>query len=160
MGVFQSQPSLSKALSQSFRYLATRPRSQSELSQYLLRKHSPEIVDAALRFLENEGLIDDHKFAQSWVQSRLTNNPRSSSVIATELRMKGVIREAIESALHDADDSASAYKAVRKFTRRLSEPNTAEFRRKSWQFLRRRGFSSSVIRQTLATLQDAPSESP
>ena len=160
MGIFETQPSLSKALSHSFRYLATRPRSQFELTQYLLRKHSPEIVNAALKVLQDKGLVDDHEFAHLWVQSRLTNKPRSSFVIAKELHVKGVIKEAIESALHDADDSASAYKAVRKFTRRLSKSTTAEFQRKSWQFLRRRGFSSSVIRDTLATLQNTRSESP
>ena len=130
------------------------------MRRYLLRRFSSETAASTTERLQEQGLLDDYAFARAWVQSRLSHKPRSAALIARELGQRGVSREAIESALDDADDKAAAHQAVRRFLRRPEGSDPWEFRRKGWQFLQRRGFSSSVIRHTLQRLEETLEEPP
>ena len=142
------------------RYLAYRPRSESEVRKRLTGRFPPEIVDSVIGDLVERGLADDAGFAELWADSRSRLNPRSASAIRRELISKGVARDLAEHAVRDVDDVDAAYAAGSKHARRLSQSDSQTFRRRLWGYLRRRGFSSSVSRGTIDRLWDERQEGP
>jgi len=145
------------------RYLAYRPRSESEVRKRLTRGFPPEIVDSVIEDMVERGLAGDSGFAELWADSRSRLNPRSASAIRRELVSKGVSRDLAEHAVRDVDDGDAAYAAGTKHARRMSDADFHTFRGRLWGYLRRRGFSSSVSRATIDRLwderQDGPSNS-
>ena len=146
------QTPTSQAMRRALRYLASQPHSEAEVRQRLLQRFPHETVASTLERLREVGLLDDSAFARSWTHSRLAHRPRSASLIARELAGRGVAREIIQEALAGTDDEAAAYQAGQRLLGRLLEADYATFRRRGWQFLQRRGFSSSVIHHTLDRL--------
>lgn len=142
------------------RYLAYRPRSESEVRKRLTGRFPPEIVDFVIDDLVERGLADDARFAELWADSRNRLNPRSASAIRRELISKGVARDLAEHAVREVDDRDAAYAAGAKHARRLRESDSHTFRGRLWGYLRRRGFSSSVSRGTIDRLWDERQEGP
>jgi regulatory protein len=113
------------------------------------RNFSPTVITEVLTRFVEVGLLDDAVFAQEFTRYSL-GKLRSRSVIATELRQRGVARQHIESALRDIDESAElevAYQLARKRIRSLTGVNTATAYRRLSSALGRRGFSTQVISQ-------------
>src|SRR6266436_923247 len=68
------------------RYVAMRPRSEWEIRSYLQRKNSPTaLADQILNKLSVNGLVNDLKFAQAWVESRRLLRPTSKRKLQQEL---------------------------------------------------------------------------
>ncbi len=143
-----------KALDRALRYLALRARSEAQVRQHLLKHFPQDAVASVLARLRERGLLDDLAFARTWVQSRLNHKPKSAALLAREMAGRGVPREAIQEALAESDDEAAAAQVARQYLRRLPTSDRRESYRKSWDHLRRRGFSASVIRHTLLQLQE------
>ena len=141
------------------RYLAHRPRSESEVRKRLMGRFPTDIVEGVIDDLAQRGLADDARFAELWADSRNRLNPRSASAIRWELVSKGVARDIAESAVREVDDQDAAYAAGAKHARRLREADSHTFRRRLWGYLRRRGFSSSLSRGTIDRLWDERQES-
>lgn len=143
----QAQDSGEVALQRALNLLSYRPRSESELSE-ALRKHeiSPEIIQSTLARLRENHLLDDPVFARKWVENRTEFRPRGARLLRLELRRKGVREEHIAPALAGLDETSLAYQAAaKKFSRQhFSDP--AEFRKKVYSFLARRGFQYDQIR--------------
>ena len=148
-----------RASAAALRYLAYRPRSESEVRKRLMGRFPPDIVEGVIDGLAQRGLADDTRFAELWADSRNRLNPRSASAIRRELVSKGVARDIAECAVREVDDQDAAYSAGSKHARRLSEADSTTFRRRLWGYLRRRGFSSSVSRGTIDRLWDERQES-
>ena len=148
-----------RASAAALRYLAYRPRSESEVRNRLMGRFSPDVVDSVIDDLVRQGLADDARFAGLWTDSRNRLNPRSASAIRRELISKGVARDIAENAVREVSDGDAAYAAGAKHARRLSESDFHTFRRRLWGYLRRRGFSSSVSLATIARLWDERQES-
>lgn len=155
----ESEP-FKRASAAARRYLAYRPRSESEVRKRLKGRFPPEIVDSVIEDLVERGLADDAGFAELWADSRSRLNPRSASAIRRELISKGVSRDLAEHAVRDVDDGDAAYAAGTKHARRLIESDFHTFRGRLWGYLRRRGFSSSVSRATIDRLWDERQEGP
>lgn len=147
-----------KALGRALRYLAFRPRSESEVRHHLLNRFPQEAVASVLAHLREQVLLDDRAFARMWVQSRLDHKPKSAALLAREMAGHGVPRDAIQEALAEADDEAAAAQVARQYLKRLPTSDRRESYRKSWDHLRRRGFSASVIRSTLSRLEQEAQE--
>jgi regulatory protein len=154
-----SEP-LKRASAAARRYLAYRPRSESEVRKRLTGRFPPEIVDYVINDLVERGLAGDAVFAELWADSRSRLNPRSASAIRRELTSKGVSRDIAEHAVRDVDDGDAAYTAGTKHARRLIESDFNTFRSRLWGYLLRRGFSSSVCRATIDRLWDEREEGP
>ena len=76
-----------RALDSALRLLGYRGRSRVEMRQRLLRKgYEEEIVNEAVRWLEEHGLLDDAQFSQAWVESRSQAQPMGRGRLAWELR--------------------------------------------------------------------------
>ena len=149
-----------RARAAALRFLSHRPRSASEIRARLLRSYPGPVVEQVLLNLEEQDLVNDARFADQWVTSRISHRPRSSWVLKRELMAKGVDPTVAEGAALSSDDEQSAYRAGLQHTRRLSEADFNSFRRRLWGYLKRRGFSDSLTRQTINRLWDEqPDES-
>ena len=143
--------------------LASRPRGRRELEQRLARgtrsrpAPSSEHIAIVLDRLAEVGLLDDHVFAEFWIEQRDRFRPKGSLALQAELRSKGVSREEIATVLEPERDPERALEAGRRRAEQLvNRPgmNARDFRTTLSSFLMRRGFSGSVTRQAVSTLWD------
>jgi regulatory protein len=141
-----SEDGRERAHQQAMLFLSYRARSESEIRQNLRKHEIPEpVIEHTLERLRQAGLANDDQFAQAWVENRNTFRPRSRRMMAMELKQKGLADEAIQSAVQNVDDEASAYEAAQKRAARFKGLEWNDFRKKLSEFLARRGYSYSVI---------------
>jgi regulatory protein len=90
------------------RFLEARARSVGEVRRRLSSAgYRAELIDGAIERLTELGMLDDAAFARAWLESRDRARPRGERALAEELRVKGVDRELIATALGDRRDVAS-----------------------------------------------------
>ncbi|MEO8784903.1 MAG: RecX family transcriptional regulator, partial [Candidatus Saccharimonadales bacterium] len=93
-----------KAYMRALDYLAMRPRSQWEVTDYLRRKdYDSPTIEAILNKLSEYGYLDDKKFAQAWIDNRQLLKPTSLRRLQQELQQKHVSRETISEVLAEQD---------------------------------------------------------
>jgi len=164
---FIAQDARESAYQQALRLLNHRDRSTSEIIQSLKRRQVPEeVIQDVLTRLRRSGLVDDGRFAKTWVENRAEFHPRSSRALAYELREKGVEQEAIQQALDDFNEDDAAYQAARKYAQKLKMLEWPEFRQKLTAYLARRGFNYDTARTAVSRIraerdsQDATENTP
>lgn len=139
------------ALEQSLlRKLNTQDMSVFEVQQWLASKDAPE-ADAAELVAKCERLnyLNDERLAYELVSRLSERKGKSKSVIARELRQRGISTALISAAVESIDDDDELHKAtelacqrVRQFSR--LDDVTAE--RRLVGFLSRRGYSTDIVR--------------
>jgi regulatory protein len=146
----------SEALQIANRFIAFRPRSVAEVRQRLRRGGIGEqVAESVLQALLEDGVLDDRRFADAWVENRTALSPRSPRLIQMELRRKGIDRETVDESLESStgtDELALAVDAGRRRLRRLSQLDRRTFDTTMGSFLARRGFSADAMRAALETL--------
>ena len=133
-------------------FLSHRARSEAEIRARLGRRFPLRLVERVIKGLVAQGFVDDAAFARLWTSNRTDFKPRSSSAIKHELLSKGIASDIAEATTKDVDDLDSAYRAGSKPARQLELSDYSTFRRRLWGYLRWRGFSPSVIRETITRL--------
>jgi regulatory protein len=137
-----------RCLNAAIRYLGYRPRSEAEIKQRLQRHgFDSECTEKALARLKEQGLVDDIAFARFWKENRETFSPRSQRMTKLELRRKGLNSDIIEQVISEVDDKDSAYRAALSRAHRLSTSDYQTFRQRLGEYLGRRGFNYSVIKE-------------
>lgn len=153
----QMRDEVEVAFNQALNLLSHRSRSVAEMTRYLEGKgYAPGTLKAVLAQLEEEGLLNDDRFAREWIENRSTFRPRSQSQLRAELRFKGLEESSIDSALEESgvDDAALAMAAARKQAHRYLSSDYETYRKKLGNALLRRGFSYATVNDTLRTLWD------
>ena len=140
------------AYAAALRYLSYRPRSEAEVRARLRRRYSDALVEQILELLKDESMVDDARFAMQWRDSRSANSPRSAWAVKRELVAKGVDTGVAQEAVQGIDDGESAYRAGLKQARKYDNADLTTFRRRLMGYLRRRGYSDSVSRNTIDRL--------
>ena len=141
------------AFQQAVRYLSYRPRSEAEVRQQLESQDlSEQAIQDAVERLARNGLLDDNRFASTWVENRSEFRPRGRRALAFELRRLGVSPQVIESSLEGIDENELAYQAGLKQVRKYQRLEWQDFRQKMIAFLARRGFSYEVSNPVAARL--------
>lgn len=149
----QDQEEIEAAYERVLDYLSYRPRSCAETERYLRRRGvSPSATEAVIERLLGAGLLDDEAFAEYWVENREQFRPRGQRALRYELRQKGVRDAVIAAAIHDVDETESAYRAARARARRLEHLDYTAFRRRLGGFLNRRGFGYDTVKTTVDRL--------
>lgn len=151
----QTRDEVEIGVSQALNLLSHRSRSVAEMTRYLEGKgYAPETIRAVLARLDEEGLLNDDRFAREWIENRNTFRPRSQSQLKAELRFKGLAEISIESALEESgiDDATLAMAAARKQAHRYISSDYEIYRKKLGNALLRRGFSYATVNETLRTL--------
>jgi len=133
------------------RLLGRRDYTTVELRRKLIERGcDAEAVDAALRGLAADGLLDDRRAAASHVRSGIAVKGRGRRRLKQELQQRGVAAATI-SELTDsvpAEDEEAAIERI--LTRKHVPPNpSAADHRRIFQQLMRRGFPSETIADVL-----------
>lgn len=146
----KAQDAREVAFQRAIRYLDYRPRSTAEVRKKLAEKEIPEeIVDLVIERLEELKILDDARYAASWVESRNEFRPRSKRLLQYELRQRGIDQENIEKALDNLDEQSLAYQAAAKQSRRLEGCDWQNFQKKLYAHLARRGFDYDTIQSVV-----------
>lgn len=139
------------AYQRAIKLITYRDRSIAEIRQSLHQKQIPEeIIENVINRLGENGLLDDKRFANLWIENRNEFRPRSHRMLALELRKKGISEDIISQVLENTTaDEELAHKAAQKQIRRYMTLEWQEFRRKLGSFLARRGFSYETVDLTV-----------
>jgi len=137
--------------------LAMRDHSAAELRLKLLqREFSEQYIDTVLTSLEGAGLLDDRRFAESWIRMRLRKNPCGRALLASGLAMKGVDRETAHRAIDALLDEETLQQALDAAADKLLR-RKGMTREKLVRSLMRKGFRySDVSDAAAARLQATP----
>jgi regulatory protein len=136
------------------RLLAVRLRSRKELVDRLQRRGiSADVLAAVIADFERHGLVDDRRFAEAWVQTRLALQPSGRIRLRHELARKGVARDVITQVLGmtfgEQDEGALALAVARGRLRRYRGLPPDVIYRRLGGVLQRRGFSGGVVLRVL-----------
>ena len=146
ISALQEADAVEAAHAKALRFLSYRPRSEAEMVRYLEGKGLGEAdLAAVMERLKRSGWVDDHTFAQTWVEYREVFHPRGRRALAAELRQKGVPTESIQGAIGQVNEEATATRAAQGRVRRLKNLPWPEFRNRLSGYLARRGFGYEVI---------------
>ncbi len=129
-------------------YISYRERSKKEIEEYLTQKgFREEVAKKVLADFEKANLIDNHRFASSWIKDRNKNNPKGNFALKMELNDKGIEENEIDSLLESVDEKANLLKAFEKAARKYEKKKDSK--KKIFQYLKRRGFEIQTIIEVL-----------
>ncbi|HSN94044.1 MAG TPA: RecX family transcriptional regulator [Anaerolineaceae bacterium] len=140
----QQKDVLETAYRRALHLLSFRARSSQEMERFLQDKgYSPDQVAQVNARLQEEGYLNDQRFAEDWINNRVAFRPRSGKQIYFELLRKGINRETADEALGNAqlDEDALALEAGRKHAGRYARLDKKDFMLKLGAALARRGFN-------------------
>ncbi len=141
------------ALEYALKLLGYRARTEKELREKLVSKHY-ELDDVVGVFakLKKIGLIDDQKFATNYVRDKLSISRRGPRRIYFELIKRGVDKEIADQAtktINKDEELETAVSLLASRARLWVKLDPIAKKRRAIGLLARRGFSGTVIRQTL-----------
>lgn len=146
VGQLKQAASDEKMYGLALRYVALRPRSNWEVSDYLKRKAATSALsDQIVNKLSSMDLLNDLKFARAWVESRRLLRPTSRRKLQQELRAKHVSNAVISQVLRaDENDEREALRQL-VAKKRARYPDRLKFMR----YLVRQGFNYDAIKSIL-----------
>ena len=129
-----------------FRYLGHRDRTVAEVRRHLLKKGvGEEGVEEAVTELSELGYLDDARYAQRFVEDRVTLDGWGSDRIERRLLELGVDREHVSAALRGRDFGTELDAAVGLLRRRWREPPADDREReRALGFLVRKGYDLEI----------------
>ncbi len=158
----QAQDEVTRSFERAVSLLARRPYSIAEIRRKLAAKQiAPDVIDETIARLEQRGYVDDHAFAEFWVENREQFRPRGPRALRHELRQKGIGPTIIDDVLAGIDFHDSAYRAAQKRLRRLRGLTRRDFQTRLGSYLGRRGFSYAITREVIEQIiQELEDEQP
>ena len=136
------------AMQSAIQFLSRRPRSCLEMRKHLRTNGvSTECLEAVMDDLIDRGYLDDRKYAQSHVRTRIRINPRASATLRYELKQKGIQETVIDEALCDVDDETMARELVRQRIHRWQRLSADRLKMKIFNYLKYRGFNYEVTKR-------------
>lgn len=138
-----------KLYNQTLRYVALRARTKWEIETYLQKKGaSPPLSETILNKLSIVGLVDDRKYAQSFVNDRRLLRPSSRRKLVNDLKKKHVPLQVIEEVV--GNDTRSELAALRSIIERKRQQSKYRDDTKLMQYLARQGFSYGDIKDVMS----------
>ncbi|MGV9182251.1 regulatory protein RecX [Arcanobacterium canis] len=147
-----------------YRRLAVQDRSIAELRTVMERELVPqEFIDETLKKFSDADLVNDERFAQSYVRSRFESKSTSRRSLAHDLRQKGIVGELANQALSqisDSDEQASANAFAIRRIRSMTGLDTHVIHRRLFGALARRGFSPAQVSRAIDAAFDSRESDP
>ncbi len=140
--------------------LERRPFARQDLARRLIQRgHLPEIVAEAIERVAGAGFLDDERFGQHYVETRIARG-RGPLRIRRELMQQGVEQRIVDRALaqvveRGADPAEQAMTLGRRRAHQLRDLAPEVRRRRLHAYLTRRGFPQADIRHVLAAVLGA-----
>jgi len=127
---------------------------RSEHSRFLLdqklrsRGFDPETCKPVLDELERTGMLDDSRYASSWVRDRVRRHPEGRGVLLGGLRARGVATRIAEASIDEvlSEESGSPESLARVLIERLRRNPRYEAHDVAVRMLRR-GFDQVLVRR-------------
>ena len=155
--------SAERVLGDAFRLLGHRARSREELRHRLLvRGHDEAAVMETLERLANEGLLDDAAFARSYAADKRRLGGWGVERIRRGLRELGVSAADVDQALSVDGGADDELERALAFLGRRGAPEQPldAARRRAFQALQRRGFSTTIAYAAVRIWVDGSSAHP
>lgn len=143
---------LQKTLDKLLRFATHRPRSEKEIDNWLRKyKVHQSLITDLFNKLKRLELLDDKKFAEWWVEQRMSFRPKSKRILNYELRIKGINKNIIEDVLSEVkiDEEKIAKEMLAKKIYKWEKLPKFEAKRKMSEFLARKGFGWDVIKKVV-----------
>lgn len=146
---------LQHGLDLSYRYLGRRDRTVLEVRRHLEAKRvEPATIDATIAELEEQGYLDDARYAQRFTEDRRTLDAWGSDRIERKLRTVGVAAELIERALGDTAGGSELDAAVALLERRFgAPPEDDRGRERALGLLARKGYELELAYDALRAFE-------
>ena len=133
--------------------LGRRMRTVAELKRLLRRKVEADtefgqtLVELIVRKLKDQGYLNDAKYAAAFSSLRRDNEKFGRMRVVTDLKIKGVHGDVIDTAVSAAFDEVSDEKQARAFLqrKRLAKPKDRKQAARIFRQLMRAGFRSKTI---------------
>ena len=104
-----------KAYDKALSLLAVREHTAKEIREKLLKRgYGDEEVDDAISRLLEEGAIDDARYVESYVRSRIRKGGESVRLMSLRLRERGVAKEALDACVKEYGESPEDFEALKK----------------------------------------------
>jgi regulatory protein len=131
--------------------------SERDLRRKLSEERRPQNArEDVIYQLKHYGLIDDNKYASSFVRTQISRGPKSRLYLKKLLREKGISEEiaqnAITSEFQEIDEVGAVRKLAEKKYKTVKYLPTEKAKGKVINFLRSRGFPWDTIRQAISGL--------
>lgn len=150
------------AMDRAMSYLTSRDRTKKEMFLYLKEKGFDSLeISSVIERLEDLGLINDEKYAEGFVRSRLASKPHSKNSLYRQLMAHQVPESIIGSVLDDIpedSDYENALSVAVKFCRQFRDLDPELRRRRVLTRLQSRGFSYEVSRKAFETAESDEGE--
>ena len=154
--VARQPDSLDAAYAEAVKRLARQPRSRAALERRLHELgYAEEAVDGALARAQADGYLNDREYAEALVRRRSAG--RGHTLIAQELRAKGIQDADSDAALGQLEPEAETEQAVTLGRRLLTGRSPADAEALYAYIgprLSRRGFSSGLVYRVCRVLAD------
>lgn len=149
---------LKDAKNSAYNFVSYKPRSEYEVRKKLESKDfSLDIIDSAINFLYEFGLLDDKKFAEMFINSYLKAKPSGLYKLTYELKKRGIDQMIIEQSImsfYPNDKSVElAQEAARKHLKKISHKPAENQKKLIYDFLSRRGFNWEDINKVLEKMK-------
>jgi regulatory protein len=133
--------------------LGRRMRSVAELKRLLRRRVESEtelgdtLVELIVRRLKDQGYLNDTRYATAYSSYRRDNEKYGRQRVITDLKIKGVHSEVIDSAISSTYSEVDEEKQARDYLRRkrLQKPQDQKGTARIFRHLMRAGFASKTI---------------
>ena len=148
------------AKASALRGLSHRARTSEEVRRSLLTKGFAEpVVEDTVADLERMGVVDDAAYAQAFVRGRFAGRGYGPARLRQDLVRKGVARPVIDAALADLAeaedvDEEARQQAERKWRTLSADEDLRKRKKKTLDFLVRRGYGFDVAREAIDRLAD------
>jgi regulatory protein len=156
-----------KLLDRTIKYISFRPRSEKEITDWLIQK--VKLLPGSLTFsmlikkLKQLDLHNDRKFAEWWIKQRQTFKPRGPRLLRQELRQKGVSLEIVDQVLEKIPRQTEnirqlmlkkiqQIKKTRKTNNKITKEQNKDITSKLRNFLLRKGYHYDQIKTVIDEL--------
>ena len=136
--------------------LARREHSRLELYQKLKKKKfEPNIINAELDKLSDEGLQSDERFAEAFLRSRIDKG-KGPNIILSELLQRGVDELLVSNVLESISEGQWCEVAYETMNKKLGNESELDYDKqlKLMKFLNNRGFTRSQIERAKNLLSE------
>jgi regulatory protein len=138
-----------KAFNLAIHYLSFRMRTEKEVSDYLKKKDLGDAVATeAIEKLKKYKYLNDHEFAQAYVNTQINTTDKGPGTVERELASKGVDKASIDDALAAFTQAIQLEKAMAltdKLFKKYKKDSAIVAKQKTEQNLARKGYPFSII---------------
>ncbi len=161
--VFENE--IFQAKTSAYRYLGNRNHSSFELKLKLSKKgYQKEIINKVIIELKGKGYIDDHKFAESFVRTRVERRKEGIVKINSELRKRGInneiISEVISNSSNDPIHFDNALELAEKKYQTLKNKSLEyqKLKGRLFNFLKGKGYTPDIIFKVIDNVLEKESD--